>query len=281
VLRVGVVGHRPDPKKRTDPDVSALRDTCRKLLLHIRDTFWGVASVNRDLFSELRARQDGKPSGLRLISALAEGADQWMACEAEMLDYELQVVLPFDRAEYEKDFSDSSVLAEHRRLRDAATAVFELDGCRARSADSYLAAGRVLLNQTDLLIALWDGKDSQRTGGTAQIVREALQRGIPTLWVNWEVPDSWHLKRASWRLLQQPVDIQGDFRLLGEQVTELLLPTDPITMVTSRPRGNREKPTFTTAAVLGLCWADGGIFSATWSTASQSHWRFACENSFP
>jgi hypothetical protein len=102
--------------------------------------------------------------------------------------------------------------------------VFELDGCRERSGDSYLAAGRVLLNQTDLLIAIWDGKDAQGTGGTGQIVREALQRGIPTLWVNWEAPASWHLMRPAWRLIQQPIDLQGDLRLLAEQVTELLLP---------------------------------------------------------
>lgn len=208
------------------PDVKALQEICGILLLHIQDTFAGVADAHRDLFCELPPLQDGKPPGLRLISSLAEGADQWVASKAKALGYELQVVLPFERAEYEKDFTDSSVLTEHRRLRGSATAVFELDGCRARSGESYLAAGRVLLNQTDLLIALWDGKDSQGTGGTGQIVREALQRGIPTLWVNWEAPSSWHLMRPAWRLIQQPVDVRGDLRLLAEQVTELLLPPD-------------------------------------------------------
>lgn len=226
VLRVGVTGHRPDLKKRPDPDLTALRDVCHKLLLNIQDTFLGIADAHRDLFSELPARQDNKPSGLRLISSLAEGADQWVASEAKQLGYELQIVLPFERLEYEKDFTDPKVLAEHRRLRDCATAVFELDGSRDHSGDSYLAAGRVLLNHTDLLIALWDGKDAQGTGGTCQIVREALQRGIPTLWVDWHAHGSWHLKRPTWRMLQQQVDIQGDFRLLKEQVTELLLPLD-------------------------------------------------------
>lgn len=218
------MGHRPDPKKRSMPDVKALQEICGKLLIHIQDTFAGVADAHRDLFSELPPRQEGKPPGLRLISALAEGADQWVASKAKALGYELQVVLPFEQTEYEKDFTDSNVLAEHRRLRGFATAVFELDGCRTRAGESYLAAGRVLLNQTDLLIALWDGKDAQGTGGTAQIVREALHRGIPTLWVNWEAPGSWHLMRPAWRLIQQPLDLQGDLRLLTEQVTELLLP---------------------------------------------------------
>lgn len=223
-LRVGVVGHRPDAKKRQAADVAALRDMSRKLLLIIQDTFADVPVAHSDLFSRLPPRQDGKPAGLRLITALAEGADQWVASEAEQLGYELQVVLPFERAEYEKDFTDSNSLAEHRRLRDRATAVFELDGSRTRAGDSYLAAGRVLLNQTDLLIALWDGKESHGTGGTGQMVQEALQRGIPTVWVNWEAPADWHLVRSAWRPLQQPEDLQGDVRLLKDQVRELVMP---------------------------------------------------------
>lgn len=228
VLRVGVVGHRPDAKKRAMPDVKALQEICGTLLLHIQDTFAGISDAHPDLFCELPPRKDGKPPGLRLISSLAEGADQWVASEANDLGYELQVVLPFKRTEYEKDFPDSSVLTEHRRLLGCATAVFELDGSRERSGDSYLAAGRVLLNQTDLLIALWDGKDAQGTGGTGQVVREALQRGIPTLWVNWEAPSNWRLMRPAWRLIQQPVDVRGDLRLLTEQVTELLVPLGAI-----------------------------------------------------
>jgi hypothetical protein len=223
VLRVGVVGHRPDPKKRPDPDVPKLRETCRKLLLHIRDNFAGVAEAHRDLFEQPVIAADRTPSGLRLISSLAEGSDQWVAAEAEKLGYELQAVLPFERDEYEKDF-DAAVLEEHRRLRALATAVFELDGSRAREGDSYLAAGRVLLGQTDLLIALWDGKDPQGTGGTGQIVKEALQRGIPTVWVNWECPGEWSIKWGAWRLLRQQEDLQDDLGTLSAEVAALLAP---------------------------------------------------------
>jgi hypothetical protein len=218
VLRVGVVGHRHDPKKRPDPNVAALREICRKLLLHIQDTFKGVATIHHDLFAET-------PLRLRLISALAEGADQWVASEAEQLGYELQAVLPFERTEYEKDFTDPGVKAEYCRLRDAATAVFELDGDRKRSAESYLAAGRVLLTQSDLLIALWDRQEAQGVGGTGQIVREALQRGIPTLWVNWNAPSDWQILQPAWRLFEHSSDDQDNLKQLEKKVEELLLPT--------------------------------------------------------
>ncbi|MGH9966991.1 MAG: hypothetical protein ACREBG_04025 [Pyrinomonadaceae bacterium] len=83
---------------RRDPHVEALRDICGKLLLHIKDTFSGVAITYGELFTAPPPRQDGKPSsGLRLISSLAEAADQWVASEATELGYELQAVLPFER----------------------------------------------------------------------------------------------------------------------------------------------------------------------------------------
>jgi hypothetical protein len=225
VLRVGVTGHRPDPQKRSAPNVAALCEICRELLLRIQDTFAGVATIHHDLFDQAQLRQDGKPQGLRLISALAEGADQWVASEAVQLGYELQAVLPFERTEYEKDFTDPGVKDEHCQLREKATAVFELDGDRKHAGESYLAAGRVLLNQSDLLIALWDRQEAQGVGGTGQIVREALQRGIPTLWVNWNAPTDWQLLQPAWRLLEHSSDDQDNLKQLEKKVTELLLPT--------------------------------------------------------
>jgi hypothetical protein len=223
-LRVGVVGHRPDSKKRSTPDAASLRATCRTLLSHIQAGFSEVWVAHREDFCDTPPRDDGKPPGLRVVSSLAEGADQWLASESEQLGYEIQAVLPFERSEYRKDFTDDAVLNEYQRLLELATAVFELDGCRARAGDSYLAAARVLLNQTDLLIAIWDGKDAQGTGGTGQVVREALQRHVPTVWINWEAPAEWRLMTAGRQLLGQRVDVPGDVRLLTRQVTELLVP---------------------------------------------------------
>jgi hypothetical protein len=218
---VGVVGHRPDPKKRPTPDISVLRATCRDLLRDVRDTFGAVHSVHEKLFLPL---SNGKELiGLRLICALAEGSDQWVACEAEKLGYQLQVVLPFDSAEYEKDFAGDALL-EYQRLRGAAKTVFELDGSRDRANNSYLAAGRVILNQTDLLLAVWDGEPEKGAGGTGQIVREALQRGIPTLWVHWNTPAEWDIRQPTWGLLEKVTDIKGNFDELEKKVWQLLEP---------------------------------------------------------
>src|SRR5882672_8811439 len=55
VLRVGVVGHRPDTRKRPDPDPVVLRDICYKLLLNIKDEFESIATAHGDLFCEAPA----------------------------------------------------------------------------------------------------------------------------------------------------------------------------------------------------------------------------------
>src|SRR5437899_2752194 len=86
VFRVGVTGHRPDPAQgRPQPDPARLRVTIRSVLTYIADAFAGVAQANGDLFD----LEHGK-STLRLISALAEGPDQWIAEEACAMGYELQ-----------------------------------------------------------------------------------------------------------------------------------------------------------------------------------------------
>jgi hypothetical protein len=236
VFRVGVTGHRPDPDRgRPQPDVARLRLTIRAILQHIADAVDGVAQAHGEMFD--RAGGSGpSPCGgtLRLISALAEGPDQWIADEAVKIGYELQCPLPFAREEYEHDFTDRTVKDEFARLLGKATAVLELDGqvdvgedgARKPSSAAYEAAGRAVLNQTDLLLAVWDGKPPQGRGGTGAVVVEALQRGIPVVWVIWSSPEKWLLRLPEWRLVQRPADIEGDADRLKVQVQELLLPPE-------------------------------------------------------
>lgn len=226
VFRVGVTGHRPDPDKgRALPDVDRLRSTIREILRHILDAFNGVARANSHLFDLQRhSRLADQAGGLRVISALAEGADQWVADEASKLGYELQCPLPFERLEYEKDFIDPAAKAEFNNLLAQATSIMEFDGTRKPSSAAYEAVGRAVLNQTDLLLAVWDGQPPQGRGGTGAVVVEALQRGIPVLWIHWSNPDTWVLRLPEWRLLQRAADIHGDAVRLKELVQDLLLP---------------------------------------------------------
>jgi hypothetical protein len=65
----------------------------------------------------------------------------------------------------------------------SASSIYELTGERQREAAAYEAVGRVTLDQSDLLLAIWDGDLAQGRGGTAQVVAEAVAQRIPVIHV--------------------------------------------------------------------------------------------------
>ena len=48
---------------------------------------------------------------------------------------------------------------------------------------AYEAAGRAVLDRSDALIAVWDGREAQGRGGTGGVVAEARRRGLPVAWI--------------------------------------------------------------------------------------------------
>ncbi|MBN1566848.1 MAG: DUF4231 domain-containing protein [Acidobacteria bacterium] len=225
VFHVGVIGHRPDPQKRPSPDVDALRLIIVAVLRRIREAVAGLASAKGELFS-LDETGDRCTGTLRIISSLAEGADQWVADEAVRVGYDLQVPMPFSVSEYEKDFQGPA-LGEFKRLKDQASSILQLDGCRARQNESYEAAGRVVIGQSDLVIAVWDGSEEKGRGGTGQMVRESLKNGVPVIWIKWAVPQQWQLlDTPQWRILEDANELKGESTRLTRLVTNMLLPPD-------------------------------------------------------
>jgi hypothetical protein len=124
-------------------------------------------------------------SRLTLLSPLAEGADRLVAAEALQSGYDLSVALPFEQAEYERDFPDS--VAEFRSLLDRAEGhVLALDGGRGKDEwRSYEAVGRLVVRNCDALIAIWDDKvPAKGRGGTEDTIRFALRVGLPVWWID-------------------------------------------------------------------------------------------------
>ncbi|MBI3797857.1 MAG: DUF4231 domain-containing protein [Deltaproteobacteria bacterium] len=176
-VRVGVTGHRLN--RLTQADEPLLRAKIREVLER-------VLQIAQDVLAADSPYAPGPPI-LRVISPLAEGADRIVAQEAVTLGFELQCPLPFDRDEYEKDFSTRESRAEYRAMLKQAPAVFELDGSREtskRENEAYEAVGRMVLRQCDVLIAIWDGETPAGQGGTGQIVEEAIRLEIPTVWIH-------------------------------------------------------------------------------------------------
>ncbi|EGB15570.1 hypothetical protein DND132_2366 [Pseudodesulfovibrio mercurii] len=161
-----------------------------------------LGQVYRDLY---RASADGAgdfpargQAGFLFVSSLAEGADR-LCIEPGLIPFEhtLTAILPFARAEYEKDFlPEASVVdpvhgtvAEFRRWltriggKTAGRAVgriIELDGSPAHRPEAYAACSEVLADHSDLLVAVFDG-DISTPLGTAATVHAALKRDMPII----------------------------------------------------------------------------------------------------
>ena len=54
------------------------------------------------------------------------------------------------------------------------------------------AAGRITIEQSDVLLAIWDGAATSAIGGTRDTMAEALAAGVPVIWLDARAPDCLH-----------------------------------------------------------------------------------------
>lgn len=179
-LAVGVVGHRPN--RLPVHARNAVAHAIHQAIAAIRE----AAGETRKRYGDSFAPGEG---GFALVCALAEGADTMAAEAAHAQHIPFDVVLPFERDEYLKDFSENARDAYRTNLQHART-ILELFGTRADEGKSYEAAGLAILDGADLVIVVWDGGPSAGRGGTSELIAEAGRRGMPIVHVdaNGEAP---------------------------------------------------------------------------------------------
>lgn len=136
----------------------------------------------RPLLAEIAAA--ARTPALALLSGLAEGADRHVAQLALEGGYALHAVLPFARETYLHDFAGSASRAQFGELLARAQRIVELPGRPGFSAQAYRRAGHALLDEADVLLAVWDGQPAQGAGGTAEVVNEACRRRMPVIHVS-------------------------------------------------------------------------------------------------
>ena len=174
-LAVGVTGHRL--QRLQSVDLQALRETVADLLSRVSNAVDSAVAGHKTHFASTAPT-------LRLVSALADGADTIAAEAALASGWRLDACLPFVRDEYATDFSEGEHRERFAQLLDSASATFTLTGQRAGADVAYEAVGRVLLDQVDILVALWDGDPGRGRGGTARVVAEAIARHIPVIHID-------------------------------------------------------------------------------------------------
>ncbi|HKE47301.1 MAG TPA: hypothetical protein VKB52_04500 [Rhodanobacteraceae bacterium] len=149
----------------------------------------GVRALVRAFLETQRSAWPDLP--VTVVSALAEGGDQLVAEEALTAGARLVAVLPMERAQYAQDFRGAAEHARFEALCERAE-VIELPSLAGNTLDRsaggptgaerdrhYAQAGIYISSHCHVLLAIWDGKKSDRLGGTAQIVAYHLNGTRP------------------------------------------------------------------------------------------------------
>ncbi|MFG2952157.1 hypothetical protein ACGF5O_00315 [Streptomyces sp. NPDC048291] len=153
VTRVGVTGHRAIP-----PSVLPL------------------------VRSALRRRFSRSDVAWEALSCLAAGADQLFADIALAHGVPVTAVIP--GMDYEAHLGDEATRTAYRRLLRSCTARVDLP-VQPTHEQAYFAAGCWVVDHSDHLIAVWDGRPARGLGGTGDVVAYARRKGVPVT-VLWE-----------------------------------------------------------------------------------------------
>lgn len=148
MTRIAVSGHRGLSTQTT----SLVRDGLRQQLSPYRDDLVGV-------------------------TCLADGADQLFAEVVLDLGGTIEVVVPAERY---LDSLPPETHAAYQQLLAKARLVRQL-GFVESTSESHMEASAQMLNDVDLLLAVWDGLPARGYGGTADVVSHARQLGIPVV----------------------------------------------------------------------------------------------------
>jgi hypothetical protein len=140
----------------------------------------GIRDRVNQLLAQLQVENPDRR--LQVLSALAEGADQLVAEVASEMGVDVIVPLPMPKSVYREDFATAEAQARFDGLCSRASDCFELPLARGNThegisipgeqrARQYAQLGVFLCAHCHILLAIWDGKESDELGGTGQVVK--------------------------------------------------------------------------------------------------------------
>jgi hypothetical protein len=170
-LNVGITGHRANT---LPPEIiDSLEAVVDEVFRELRVAALRVQKTDPKI-------PDREPAKLTLHTPLATGADQLAAKVAHGAGYHVRALLPFDPDEYRNDFSGEEI-DDYDKALDAAHEIFALPGDRADAIGAYVLVGTVMVDEADILVAVWDGDEGHGPGGTAHVVDLALANSVPII----------------------------------------------------------------------------------------------------
>lgn len=190
-FRLGVVGNRD----LRGADHAVLTDTVKRFFAMLDQAISAAVAEAQALLDP--APYTAAPPTLFIVDSLAEGADQLVADAARRggFRFHLRTPIPFTGNEYKSFFTvdkQNSVATFDRLTGDPELEPIVVELCgeaEGGRADDYAAAADVLLDNCDLLLAVYDPSASGGEGGTADTVNKAVGAGLDVVGIDLRWPD--------------------------------------------------------------------------------------------
>jgi hypothetical protein len=124
-----------------------------------------------------------------LYTSIAEGSDTLCVEIARQHGMPTHLLLPLVEEEFMKDFTSQAAWQRSQRQIEMARRSPGVDSLdvvagESRRPDCYYNQGMHMLEASDVLIAVWDGKPAKGTGGTSDVVKKAITIGTPVVYIN-------------------------------------------------------------------------------------------------
>lgn len=187
-LKIGITGHR----KLEFPEVvrQSIKDTIQKILL----------SESENKFVA--------------FSSLAAGSDSIFAEVALESGGELKPILPMPVDEYLIDFDPEDSKLFHdlfARGEDPLVLTDAIPTNREQRDEAYWKAGQWVVDQSDVIIAVWDGKSRNGKGGTADVVNYAQKSGKKLIRIDSYRSD---ISRLFWKYDEKAIRLKTTYEWL-------------------------------------------------------------------
>ncbi len=135
--------------------------------------------VGRIIRTELEALRNQRRDTIAGYASIAIGADTLFVEACVALEIPWTASLPFSADEFQKDFAENEWSYATALLKRATDV--EICGSADDRTAAYLRCGLRTVDQSDLVMAVWDRKPARGEGGTGEIVAYARKQKKPLI----------------------------------------------------------------------------------------------------
>jgi Protein of unknown function (DUF4231) len=138
--------------------------------------------------------------------------------------------------------ADAVIAPLYMAMTDAPNDVAAAQRYSGAASRRVALAGRVMIEQSDLLIAVWDGVSRDAVGGTGHTLASALATGATVVLIDANDPQNWRLV-DDLEMLDQPADCSGREAQLAAAIAAAIHPAEKAAAAALAPSAWRERST--------------------------------------